>query len=77
MVDQEEQVENKDEEDKELDNVIVVAEIDEGEVSEPATTNAPPSAILSIIQPHIQNSFKHLLCFPLRGYNWTVGFEEQ
>jgi len=38
MVDQEEQVENKDEEDKELDNVIVVAEIDEGEVSEPATT---------------------------------------
>jgi len=38
MVDQEEQVENKDEEDKELDNVIVVAEIDEGKVSEPATT---------------------------------------
>ncbi|MFX1287528.1 MAG: transcription elongation factor Spt5 [Promethearchaeota archaeon] len=38
MVDQEEQVENNEEDDKDLDNFTVVSEIDEGEGSEPATT---------------------------------------
>ena len=38
MVDQEDQLENKEEEDKELDNVIVLKESDDEGGSEPATT---------------------------------------